>query len=202
MISYKFLDESLSFYEDKGYRRIETPWLVSPQVSAITRPDHAADYRVKTTDAAKVKSFVASGEQSFLYLINKGHMPTSGMYQTITPCMRHEDFDETHTKYFIKNELIAYGEWANQSRLEMMVDQASSFFEKILIFYRISTEHLRLRYYESGQIDIELDGVEIGSYGIRECSFTRWVYGTGLAEPRFSREVKRLYDGLPRSNNR
>jgi hypothetical protein len=38
--------------------------------------------------------------------------------------------------------------------------------------------------------DIEYNGVEIGSYGIRKTSFLEWIYGTGLAEPRFSRSLK------------
>ena len=40
-------------------------------------------------------------------------------------------------------------------------------------------------------IDIEVDGVEVGSYGIREykCGdkIYTWVYGTGVALPRFSK---------------
>jgi hypothetical protein len=37
--------------------------------------------------------------------------------------------------------------------------------------------------------DLEYRGVEIGSYGYRECLFTKWIYATGLAEPRFSRMI-------------
>lgn len=29
MINYKLIDDSISFYEDKGFKRIETPWLVT-----------------------------------------------------------------------------------------------------------------------------------------------------------------------------
>jgi hypothetical protein len=34
--------------------------------------------------------------------------------------------------------------------------------------------------------DIELNGIEIGSYGWRQNQDIIWAYGTGLAEPRFS----------------
>lgn len=201
MIDYGLLNRSQWFYQVKGYERIEAPWLVSPQVSAITRPASAPDYLVKTTDAEKVKSFVASGEQSFLYLINKGHLPASGKFQTTTPCMRHEDFDETHTKYFIKNELIAYGGRANHDTLNDMLVLAKDFFSGVLHLRGVPERLLTSKEISSTQFDIFLDGVEIGSYGIRECSFTRWVYGTALAEPRFSRECKRIRDGLPRSRD-
>ena len=43
-------------------------------------------------------------------------------------------------------------------------------------------------FYLSG--DITADGIELGSYGVRECEFVRWIYGTGLAEPRFSTLLK------------
>lgn len=38
--------------------------------------------------------------------------------------------------------------------------------------------------------DIEYKGVELGSYGIRECSFLKWIYGTGIAENRTSNLLK------------
>ena len=38
--------------------------------------------------------------------------------------------------------------------------------------------------------DIELYGIEIGSYGIRRVRGFSWIYGTMLAEPRFSEAYK------------
>jgi hypothetical protein len=35
--------------------------------------------------------------------------------------------------------------------------------------------------------DLTIDGIEIGSYGVRNHKNIIWVYGTGLAEPRFSK---------------
>jgi hypothetical protein len=34
--------------------------------------------------------------------------------------------------------------------------------------------------------DLECNGIEIGSYGIRSCEYLEWIYATGLAEPRMS----------------
>jgi hypothetical protein len=40
--------------------------------------------------------------------------------------------------------------------------------------------------------DININGIEVGSYGFREIGDFMWVYGTGLAEPRFSQAVGRV----------
>ena len=34
--------------------------------------------------------------------------------------------------------------------------------------------------------DLMINGIEVGSYGLRMGNGYEWVYGTGLAEPRFS----------------
>jgi len=34
-----------------------------------------------------------------------------------------------------------------------------------------------------------LEGYELGSYGIRECEFLTWIYGTACAEPRTSKLI-------------
>jgi hypothetical protein len=35
-------------------------------------------------------------------------------------------------------------------------------------------------------MDLTINGIEVGSYGKREFKNIKWIYGTGLAEPRFS----------------
>jgi hypothetical protein len=34
--------------------------------------------------------------------------------------------------------------------------------------------------------DIEINGIEVGSYGIRSVDDVQYIYGTGLALPRYS----------------
>lgn len=173
MIDYARLDRSLQFYESKGFNRIELPWTVTKEISNITKPQGKTDWEI----VGKNKVLVASGEQSFLYLYLKGFLP-KGKFMGITPCFRDEVFDKTHTKYFVKNELIITNK-INEVSLIEVIDKCKEFFEK-----------------ESGQnvdvvktdigYDIELNGVEIGSYGIRSCEYLDWIYATGLAEPRFT----------------
>jgi hypothetical protein len=185
MIDYTLVGKAIQHYEHEGYKRVEAPWLVTQAISDITKPPGASSYIVKKDTEEKTKTFVASGEQSFLYLINKGFLP-DGKYQTVTPCLRNDTFDETHTKYFMKVELINFSTYGNifgSLDVSRMISKAYNFFEWH------APDYSKLKIIENGnnQFDIEYNGVEIGSYGIRSCSFCQWIYGTGLAEPRFSR---------------
>ena len=55
----------------------------------------------------KNKNLIASGEQGFLYLGLKEYL-APGKYVTLTPCFRNESYDLTHSKNFMKVELIHY----------------------------------------------------------------------------------------------
>jgi hypothetical protein len=44
--------------------------------------------------------------------------------------------------------------------------------------------------------DLEVSGIEIGSYGIRSCEYLKWIYGTGLAEPRMTFIKNTLKNGI------
>lgn len=173
MIDYGRIDRSIKFYESDSFQRIESPWTVTKDISGITKPKDKPDWEIK----GKNKVLVASGEQSFLYLYLKGFLP-KGRYQTITPCFRDEVFDLTHTKYFIKNELIIT-DYVNVESLNSLIESCKKFFESEL------NREIDIIKTEQGY-DLEFEGVEIGSYGIRKCEYLEWVYGTGLAEPRFS----------------
>lgn len=184
MINYEIISESIRFYKAKGYSRVETPWTVPNEIMSITYPlekDKNPFYL-----PGKDKSLVASGEQSFLSQYNKGFLPL-GKFQTVTPCFRNETFDETHTKYFIKNELIITGVEDTEEELQKIIKDAYGFFSRFLLSEKLSV-------IKNGDFsyDIFYYDVEIGSYGYRECSFLKWIYGTGVAEPRFSRSMRGL----------
>jgi hypothetical protein len=173
MIDYGRIDRSINFYENCGFSRIESPWTVTKEISGITKPEGKTDWEI----LGKNKVLVASGEQSFLYLYLKGFLP-KGKYQTITPCFRDEAFDKTHTKYFIKNELIIT-DVVSEKSLDNIIHYCKQFFEselKVDVFVKKT---------EIGY-DLEVNGIEIGSYGIRSCEYLDWVYGTGVAEPRLT----------------
>ena len=181
MINYNNLAKSIDFYEESGFKRIEAPWLVPPCIDSITKPKDKRHYMLQHND----KCLVASGEQSFLYLYLKENLPL-GKFQTITPCFRDDRYDLYHEKYFIKNELINT-ENVDKFHLEEMIETAMNFYRTIVP----NRENLEVRETEIG-FDIEYFdkrdfAVELGSYGIRECEFLKWIYGTGCAEPRLSK---------------
>lgn len=178
MIDFNLINKSIDYYSTIGFQRIETPWLVTEAVDSITRPRNVKPYIVE----AKKKNLIASGEQGFLYLYLKEYLP-KGKFQTTTPCFRNDSFDYTHTKYFIKNELINTKD-VNCQQLLYMVEQAEKFFNSLLIKGSVNIIDT------SDGFDIMLGEYELGSYGIRECKFLKWIYGTACAEPRTSKLIK------------
>lgn len=186
MINYQILNESIDYYSSMGFKRIESPWMVDKGVSDITKPVEFPDFTVKEEG----KCLVASGEQSFLDLYNKGLLP-KGRFQTITPCFRKDKVDEWHLESFIKNELIITDFSVNQKELEKTINIAADFFLKYIPegFIRVvaTKEGFDINYFNAK----ERLNIELGSYGIRECSFLKWIYATGCAEPRLSRVIQR-----------
>lgn len=175
MINYKILNDSIEYYESCGFKRIEAPWTVSEYVDNLTKPSDVLSFQLKHNN----KCLVASGEQSFLYLYLKEFLPL-GQFMSITPCFRFESFDFTHTKYFMKNELIKT-DVVDSYELEKIVDICKTFYEKYLTNLEVIKTDIGF--------DIEWNGYELGSYGIRECEFLKWIYATGVAEPRFSKLI-------------
>lgn len=192
MINYNILGASIEYYENHNYIRIEAPWMVTEEISNITKPDNCVNYFVPECK----KVLVASGEQSFLYLANKGLLPP-GKYQTTTPCFRNEPIDITHRKCFIKNELIQTN-LVNYKELESMINLSLKFFEQY-----IPKEKLKVIKTDSSKSVTNYDIVaiinnkelELGSYGIRNHEILDWIYGTGCAEPRLSLVLKALNKG-------
>jgi hypothetical protein len=175
MIDYKIISDSIDYYENLGFKRIESPWTVSEYVDNLTKPENVQSFKIEYNN----KCLVASGEQSFLYLYLKDFLP-KGQFQTVTPCFRYESFDYTHTKYFIKNELIKT-DIVNNNELDKIVNISFDFFKKYIPNLEVVKTDIGF--------DIEYNGNELGSYGIRENHFLKWIYATGCAEPRLSRII-------------
>jgi hypothetical protein len=184
MIDYKLLDNSLDYYGLQGFQRIELPWMVSEEVDAITRPDDKIPFKLVHNN----KNLVASGEQSFLYLYLKNFLP-KGSFQGITPCFRNESFDFLHSKYFMKNELIKTDN-VTENELEKIINTCFNFYSRYF-----NKNYLEIVRTDIG-FDIEVFSNELGSYGIRECKFLKWIYATGCAEPRTSNLIKLYGNGI------
>lgn len=181
MIDYKKIAFAVSHYEAIGYKQIEVPWIVSLDSMLVTRPKGA---RLFSTFAGEL---VASGEQSFLEIRNTLSL---GKYQCVTPCFRDEplSLDNLHHQWFIKNELIWVVKEFYQIQLDSLIGDAVSFFEKYgpvkVVDAPIPNAHRNM--------DINLNGIEVGSYGYRRDEGFGWIYGTGCAEPRLSQAVDKI----------
>ena len=213
MINYKYIDSSIEHYASEGFIRIESPWTVNPEVAQITNFRGNEDPILK----GRNKCLVASGEQSFLYLMVKGFLP-KGSYQTVTPCFRFNDnFTPDHSKYFIKNELIIT-ESKDINDFFKVINSAFVFFTNSGLNIRVNRGFLFSNTYsppyEFGmpgfkkfkeelmdsfnyalavnnliwdlEVEINEQIFELGSYGFRKHQDLSWIFGTGLAEPRFS----------------
>lgn len=210
-IDYGALNSAIEHYASLGYRRIEVPWWVTADVANITKPTGvpvSSNYKLSVNG----KCLVASGEQAFLYLANKGQLPP-GKYQTVTPCFRNEEYDAEHSKQFMKLELINLlpsSDFVKQDLVQEIVDEALVLFKRLAGSYASKLGFVYtgvndpLAPYGTDQLDVVMlaplrDGsskaIELGSYGARRTSFATWIYGTGLAEPRFSKTLARMAAG-------
>lgn len=167
------LAEAVRFYEARGYARREVPWFVPRDIQEITCP-----FPQNIMSVAGLGCLVGSAEQAFLALALAGDI-VPGRYLALTPCFRDEPEDVTHTKTFMKVELFACGPedqmWAEAERMR---DDALAFMT--------GAGRLPDTVETPAGWDLEICGVEVGSYGTRRARGLTWAYGTGLAEPRFS----------------
>lgn len=184
-INYALLGEAIAFYKARGYTYVEAPWAVSDKSVAITCP-----HPIYTADVNHLGALVGSAEQSFLHLDLGGRLGT-GRFVACTPCFRLGDMeDDLHFPTFMKVELYQNGP-AGMFDLIKMMDDAGALFREL----GASPDDLSAPTNGDGW-DIALNGIEIGSYGARvheleDGSNHLWLYGTGLALPRFEQALAR-----------
>lgn len=176
--SWQRLSRAQEHYERFGFQYIDVPWTVEERIADITTPIHCSYVYYKD------EILVGSAEQSFLQLFPK---LDGRNYYAITPCFRDEkEVSALNRPYFMKLELFS----RSTSNLEFIKNVAQMFFEKELgwrkkknlvrDFIEIDTNTFLT------DEDLIYKGIELGSYGYRKHKDMEWVYGTGLAEPRFS----------------
>lgn len=185
MIDYNKLTHAIEYYEKRGFKYIDAEWDVNIDIADITVPEGRTPYPLDN------KVLVGSGEHFFMELMSKGGLKP-GRYCCLTPCFRQEStIDDLHKRYFMKVELIDTEKTYHNNVLDI-VNCAMSFFKEYLMFSKleITTEKAELNnkgLIEKISYDINYDGIELGSYGLRSHpKIGEWVYGTGCAEPRLS----------------
>lgn len=162
-------------YEDRGYRDVAVPWVISREAMDATLP----------TDKVPYGTFggylVGSAEQSFIDMLLAGE--ELGRVQGFSPCFRDETHDELHSPYFLKLELFDGLMPPTEESVLGMLGEAREFFERYLPTV-ISREGE-----ESFDILAADSGMELGSYGIRRIPGHSWIYGTGVALPRLQQAI-------------
>ena len=182
-ISYQRLASAITYYTGIGYEYIEVPWAVPRSAIEVTCTN--PDLMLKAYPLPTI--LVGSAEQSFIALDAVGELDR-GRYIGCSPCFRPGDEDGLFRQnMFMKVELYRT-DHVDHHAINEMVMEAMEFFSQQLA----STEYALYRAQEQRDCcDIELNGVEIGSYGIRQHDKRNWVYGTAIAEPRFSMAAAR-----------
>lgn len=174
LIDYQKIADAVRHYKGLGYTPLNAPWFVSRKAMEVTAPPG------RRFCSSFIGDLVASGEQSFIQMWMDGQLPGS-KWQCTTPCFRDEPVvDDLHLNYFMKVELIEVDPFNPISSIELMISYAKNFFDSFL------SKRAHIINTEIGKDIVSSEGIELGSYGYREYGNFRWVYGTGVAEPRFS----------------
>jgi aspartyl/asparaginyl-tRNA synthetase len=195
MISSQTIFDAMTYYGKVcGYRHVDVPMLVSEQVNSITCPNHVVPFKHSNGDV-----YTGSAEQGFLQLLHDMQLDC-GKHMALTPCWRNEPvLDDLHLNVFVKLELIHVPAWDNFKHAEELLDDmihtamgfVASHTQKNRKSYNIYTVPVS----DGGsllQYDIMTKGIEIGSYGIRKDSHDKlYVFGTGIAEPRFTYAINK-----------
>jgi hypothetical protein len=174
-IRYDLIAHAIDWYRSRGtYDYVEVPWIVGrPAVDATLPPGHEP---YMTTGGA----LVGSAEQSFVEMFMDGQLKP-GRHLAASPCFRDDPVDHLHQNTFFKVELIYLGLTPfSPDHVWAMAGLARQFFRALP-----GGHDAQIIETEKG-LDITLRGVELGSYGLRSFGSWHWVYGTGIAEPRFT----------------
>jgi len=200
-IDWYILARAVEFYKARGYTYLEVPWIVSSGTTSMTLPEHGRAYGGINIRGLR-HDVVGSAEQGFLELFyrgEKGGLPRKTLLCSVSPCFRDERVvDDLHQKHFMKVEL---GEFMSDKfnsdprpRIDTMLKMVSDAQDFMSQYMPVRAEEVSpMSDYGETQIDlVTKEGIEVGSYGIRRAGDnTFWVYGTGVAEPRFSYLLRR-----------
>lgn len=193
-IDYNLLNKALKYFSKKGFKQVEVPWRVSEEAIQNTFDSKQS---FKATSGCNDKFLIGSAEQGFLELCLQDNLKDFKYNQlmSVSPCFRNDTPDYFHQQEFIKLELIYFSDYALKSRVEYNIFRefvVSFIIKKLKIkspdIVILETKDANSIYSE----DILINGIEYGSYGIRQFQDKYYIYGTGIALPRTSKILKSL----------
>lgn len=177
-VNWALLAQAQNYYNEAGYQYCEVPYMVPEEYSLLTKPHNDQSFVLQHDLFLKQPhELVGSAEQGFIYLMATNQLTHSKLC-SITPCFRTEQYSSTHLPWFMKCELFHLSQ--SKEDCQLMIDCALKFFSKY-----VPTKNLEVVQTSEESWDINLNHLEIGSFGIRHFEFGTFIYGTGLALPRF-----------------
>ena len=190
IIDYELLAKAVRFYTERGYRQVEVPWVVSEDASLSTAPNRERGCAFCLDDG---NYLVASAEQGFVDRIAKIPQTNGEKLFSISPCFRNEPLDMTHSKWFMKLELYVSVFDLPGANFDYYIAWLASDATRFFLENGVQTAMAPT---DIGYDLVDRHGLELGSYGRRDVMIRyddsdhaypfSFVYGTGLALPRFS----------------
>lgn len=176
----------LSYWKQRQYQYVALPWMAPERAMGHTRPADAATPEPGTHEGA----LVASAEQSFLWLDDQDLLDTTASgFVGWTPCFRHEHvYDEQHHHYFMKAELFVPVYDDPRGVLDSLITNVINSWRALAISEGRRDVLPELLKTSNDSMDLFVNGMELGSFGIRQRLGGKglYLYGTALAEPRWS----------------
>lgn len=175
-LNYRIIADAQDHYAALNYQETAIPWVITEEAYLATLPPEVKRF-------ASLGGYLpGSAEQSFIHLLLDGENP--GRAQATSPCFRDEDHDEIHSPYFFKLELFDNRLPATEEGVLLVLNDAKAFFERYLPVKVIPEGEL------AWDIVAAHNGLELGSYGVRNFRDFSWIYGTGVALPRLEQAVE------------
>ena len=222
MIHMRYITAAINKYEQLSYDQLAVP-MVIPKDQATMFVDEYRRSRQLThkisapliEDNAPEMAYVGSAEQSLIHLYARRGNFDNRKVMALTPCVRAEPIcDQSHFEVFLKLELAMWGNNVTAADHFKMVLDAKAAMEYVLTKAdageRIVHNNLELKIIRDPNADHECVDlmmcsirqpeiqIEVGSYGIRTIDGVRgpYVYGTGIAEPRFGWAVNHILNRM------
>lgn len=180
-INWGLLAKAQQYYQEQFLYQ-ETPFIVPVSYNKLTKPHDEPSFILNNgIFKEKEHELVGSAEQGFIYLALRKQLKSHKLC-SISPCFRSDDYDSLHFPWFMKLELFHL---SNDPKDILPILNYSLLFFKS----QFNGNYTIIQTAEQSW-DILLNGIEIGSYGLRILDDLQFIYGTGLALPRFSQAIQ------------
>lgn len=206
--------------EYKNIRKAMKLWAKALDATTITLDTTVRNlYAIKATcPLENIREFisddgsyrVASAEQSFIDLMLSNELAVDTDYITVGDCYRPNDEGKSkyHQTEFVKSEYFYHIRNDNHTNKDVLVQilidylehtilpVAVDTFDALAVGSHVTVDNVRSESYgcSSSMVhihyDIDINGVEVGSYLVRSLGDYIWICGTVLAEPRFSQALE------------